>query len=87
MLHDASDALPSFQPLARYLSRLSTQRVTLPFGELEQMLGCALPPAAYMDRFWWANDDTQEQSQTWCGIGWEVEAVYLRARVVTFTRQ
>lgn len=86
MTHNDPDARPNFQPLARYLGDLSIQRVTLSFDQLEQILGCALPPAACMDRFWWANDDKQEHTWAWYGIGWQVEAVYVRARVVTFTR-
>jgi hypothetical protein len=74
----------NFAPLAGYLRNGASTRVTLLFEDLEQVLGHRLPRVALVYREWWANDGRQPQSLAWVQSGWEVDCVYLRARVVTF---
>lgn len=57
-----------------------------PFGEVENVLGFALPPQARAGALWWENDKTQPQARAWMGAGWEVTELDADAETVEFTR-
>lgn len=43
-----------YLPLTRYLEQIAADEptVTLSFGEIEQLLGAALPPSAWLPHYW-----------------------------------
>lgn len=65
----------------------SRSRVELQFGEIESMLGAALPASARKHRAWWANDVTHVQALAWLGAGWRVVLVDLSGERVGFERR
>ena len=83
-----------FSRLGTYLAdraRVGEQRVTLTFGELEEILGRSLPLQARVDPAWWANTSNPNKTVAgpwygWLSVGWEAEPD-LPAGVVTFRRR
>ncbi|MEF3304071.1 DUF7662 domain-containing protein [Paenibacillus sp. GYB003] len=69
--------------LQKYLSQKAA--ITLTYTEIEQILGFALPEAAYKHRSWWGNDPSTTQSHAWLSAGWHVSDVELGISV-TFIR-
>ena len=55
-----------------------------PFGEVEEILGFALPPEARDGALWWENDKAQPQARAWMGVGWEVYELDAEAETVEF---
>lgn len=56
----------------------STREVTLTFGDLEEILGFALPKSATDYRQWWANQTDsagRPQADAWMSAGFFVESV------------
>jgi len=77
-----------YSPLSRYLLRRAqfTDRVILPFAEIEGIIGDNLPFGAIRDAEWWANTRGSAQGRAWIDIGWNVQEVDLNQRTVTFIR-
>ena len=57
-----------------------------PFGEVEKILGFALPPEARAGALWWESDKARPQARAWMGAGWEVSELDAEGETVTFTR-
>lgn len=67
-----------YEPLEAFLNKMPADvgKTTLPFDQIEQILGSLLPDSAYGWRPWWANQtDTSNRPQTaaWMAAGWKVE--------------
>lgn len=77
-----------YTPLAKYLSKLDTNSVTLTPAEVERIIGDKLPESAFIyESAWWANDRTHKHAvDGWLDAGWETSDVAVRARTVQFTR-
>jgi len=77
-----------YSPLSRYLLRRAqfTDRVVLPFAEIEGIIGDNLPFGAIRDVEWWANTRGSAQGRAWIDVGWSVQEVDLNQRTVTFLR-
>ena len=84
----------TFARLGGYLAaqgRAGAGRLTLTFGELEEVLGRPLPPQARSDPEWWGNNVRSKQGRLgatyrwygWLSVGWAAEAD-VAAGVVTF---
>lgn len=71
--------------LVRYLHSPSP-RLTLRFEALEALVGEKLPKAARASVDWWYDDGRPDAPSLHAGQ-WRVEAVYLRAGIVTFRRR
>jgi CBS domain-containing protein len=57
------------------------------FGQIEEILGSSLPPSAYKQRAWWANDTVGHvQSKQWLDAGWRVASVSMDKQLVHFAR-
>ncbi len=56
-----------YRALYKYLQDRFANRVVLTFGEIEDLMGTALPDAARSDAAWWsvATTATSEQSDAW----------------------
>jgi hypothetical protein len=80
-----------FYPLEKYLRELPEpqEEVTLTLERIEQILRHPLPPAAYEEHAWWANQAQGLQVETipWMDAGWLVEMVDLNEKWVRFVRQ
>jgi hypothetical protein len=78
-----------YQSLQKYLDVRYANTVVLFFREIEDILGFALPGAAWLRQEWWSNPTpeaaTSEQSLSWTNSK-RTAAVNLAARKVTFTR-
>ncbi|HXJ95300.1 MAG TPA: hypothetical protein VMT20_20860 [Terriglobia bacterium] len=76
-----------YVPLARHLlsSALTTNRVTLSFRRIEEILQADLPLAATRHRAWWGNDTSGHvQAVAWLSVGWRVAEVSLTDEAVSF---
>jgi hypothetical protein len=78
-----------YSPLYRYLAAQPGREIRLTFGELERILGDALPTSARHHRAWWGNQRTgpRPHAQAWLAAGWKVQAVDLGGESVRFRRE
>lgn len=78
-----------YAQLSIYLVRRAkySDRVTLPFKRVEEIIGDDLPASAYYNRYWWNNTRKSSQSEAWMTVGWKVEEVDLERQEVTLRRQ
>ena len=78
-----------YRALQKYLDDRYANTIVLFFKEIEDILGFALPAAAWLQREWWSNpapDETpSDQSQSWTSANRTAE-VNITARKVTFSR-
>lgn len=51
--------MSKYDPLNRFLSQQSTDRITLTFSEIEAILGFTLPASAHRHTAWWSNSNTK----------------------------
>lgn len=75
-----------YRPLTGWLAAASGGTVHASFDELETVLGRELPPSARRHRAWWANSLIHCQARSWLLADWEVAAVDLGRRQVSFRR-
>lgn len=77
-----------YGPLRDHLARRPEPEVVLSFKEIEDILGCALPPSARGASIqqWWANTHTHSQAKSWLEVGRRARVVARDKRVV-FTRE
>jgi hypothetical protein len=77
-----------YSPLSRYLLRRRqfTERVVLPFAEIEGIIGDNLPLSSSRNGEWWSNTRFSAQGRSWIDVGWNIESVDFNNRTVTFTR-
>lgn len=82
---DANDS--RYAPLAIWLQQQEADRVTCTFKEIETIIKGELPPSAYNNRSWWANDGVGHvQSKQWLEVDWRVSSVNMSAERVVFSR-
>jgi hypothetical protein len=72
-------------PLAKYLET-ATSPATLTFGEIEAILGTALPLSARRHRAWWANSKDRTLARQWLAAGWRADSLDLAGGWVRLTR-
>ena len=79
-----------YQLLYKYLRDRYANRVVLTFGEIEDLLGFALPDPARLQREWWAGADStaprSAQSDSWT-LASRTATVNLVAQNVVFDRE
>ena len=79
-----------YRLLYEYLRDRFSDRLVLTFGQIEDLLGFALPAAARAERGWWGNSDLgaerSRQSDAWTLAG-RTASVNLGAQCVTFERE
>ena len=76
-----------YEPLYRYISGLRVREWRATFGEIEAVLGFALPPSARRYSAWLANDPYHVQALAWVVPGWKTAAVDLDAETLVFKRE
>ena len=78
-----------YRPLHKYLNERYADAVVLKFGEIEDLLGFALPALARTQPEWWANRDAagapSAQARSWTEAN-RTAAANLTARTVMFER-
>lgn len=72
-----------YEALTEHLRRVSAQPVTLPFAEIESILGARLPDAARKYPAWWSNSARSPQGRSWLSAGFRAR-VSLRDERVEF---
>ena len=78
-----------YAPLFDYLDSKREGEWRTTFGDLERILGFALPDSARLYRPWWANDAKSGHSQAmaWTVAGWKTANVDLEAETLLFRRE
>lgn len=73
-------------PLSDYFSSASSQKITLSFNEIEQIMGQQLPNAAYLNKSWWKKTKPPAKHfHAWMDAGYYVSDV-MTNRFVVFER-
>lgn len=77
-----------YDPLKRYLAAHADPVIHLTFGEIERIIGGALPASARRHRPWWANErsGSHVHASAWMGVGRRTTNVDLNAATVDFVR-
>ena len=79
-----------YRLLYKYLRDRFADRLVLTFGQIEDLIGFALPEPARVRREWWANTDSDadrpRQSDAWT-LAHRTASVNLPAQYVTFERE
>lgn len=80
--------MSKYDGLARYLTEVEEDEITLKFDEVAELVAGGLPQSAYDYRPWWANryDGQGAQNHGWQSAGWETSDVDMDRRNVTFNR-
>jgi hypothetical protein len=78
----------AYHPLHIHLLTRTEDVVHMTFGEIERILGKALPPSARRYRPWWANEmeGTHSHARSWLDAGRKTQNVDLNAGTVEFRR-
>ena len=79
-----------YMPLHDYLANRYADSVVLTFGQLEDLLGCALPDSARVEQEWWTSTDRDSEKSS-CSNAWILAGRTARpnllARTVAFERR
>ncbi|MBL8651593.1 MAG: hypothetical protein JNL35_14475 [Sphingopyxis sp.] len=80
--------MSKYDPLARHLSEIEDDSITMTFAKIDELVSGGLPGSAYDHRPWWANrhDGSGAQNQGWQSVGWESSDVDMDKEKVTFVR-
>jgi len=79
-----------YYPLERHLRQQKLRRLSMSFKDIENLIDDALPPTAYTNPEWWANENVAKtrhvQCRAWQNEGYRVVAVDLKNQRVTFEK-
>jgi hypothetical protein len=76
-----------YEPLTRFLSAQTSDRIEMSFEQIEKTLGFKLPKSAHEhDPFWVNNPKGHVHAQAWLAAGFETTGLNRRNRRVTFCR-
>jgi DNA-binding XRE family transcriptional regulator len=73
-----------YYALFERLSHSGLEEISLSLGEIEHLLGQALPPSARSRRDWWGNRSGTLQASAWMEAGYHVTVIDLENERVTF---
>ena len=79
-----------YKGLYRHLCALDAQEWRATFGEIEEVLGFALPKSARLWRPWWFNQrggGGLSQTLSWGAAGWETAEVDIDAETLLLQRK
>ena len=67
--------MAKYDSLGDFLAKRQGRACTLTHGNIEEILGAALPPSAKRRRAWWGNeaDGAHVQCRSWLDSGWVVD--------------
>lgn len=78
--------MSAYQRLDEFFACYPAQRVTFLFEALQAVVDEELPEAARASADWWLGGGTLDTPALYW-VEWQVEAVYVQSRVVTFRRR
>lgn len=80
--------MSKYEPLGNYLRAQKSNRVTLSFRDVTDIIGDTLPASATAHVEWWANDTNGQhvQANEWLNAGWKTDSISLADERVTFVR-
>jgi hypothetical protein len=73
-----------YDPLEHYLKSLQCDAWLAEFAEIEEILGCTLPPSARRYPAWWSNHPSHGVTHAWLRAGWRTQMVDIPGQRVTF---
>lgn len=76
-----------YAKLTAYLEQQTAHRVTLPFSEIEKIVGFGLPRSARDHGPWWTNSRSPgRHNEAWLDVGWETAERNMKAQTIAFQR-
>ena len=79
--------MTKYAPLRDFLDHQPTDRVSLDFGKVEEVLGAPLPRSAFEHQAWWANNpEGHSHCRAWHDAGWRTRNLDLPRRTVEFVK-
>lgn len=73
--------------LTVYLEQQIADRLTLPFAEIERIVGFELPNSARKHDPWWTNSRSLgRHNEAWLNVGWETTDLNMKAQTIAFLR-
>jgi hypothetical protein len=75
-----------YYPLYKWLFDQAANNVSVPFKQIEAILGFGLPLSARTRPQWWKNDRKQLQCAAWIDAGFETRNLSLGKETVEFVR-
>ena len=77
-----------YASLSIFLARRAkySNYVTLPFAEIEDIIGERLPFSAKNYKHWWSNIRNRSPSEAWLTVGWSVQNVDFEKKAVAFKK-
>ena len=79
--------MTKYAPLEEYLRSSGRATVPMTFGEIENVIGSALPPKASNHRAWWSNNPANNvMTKAWLAAGYESARVDMRNRKLVFDK-
>ena len=78
--------MSKYDALYEHLAAHEGERLVMSFDDVDEVLGCGLPPSGRRHREWWAShDDRHVQARAWLDAGFRADPD-MRERAVTFER-
>ena len=78
--------MTKYEPLGKFLSAQSRERIPMTFAEIERLLNARLPPSK-QNRAWWSNNPNNNvMTRQWLKAGYETEAVDIAGEKLVFKR-
>jgi len=79
--------MSKYDPLTAFLRKQPYQEVLCGFGDLEKILGFALPSSARQHRAWWSNNGSNNvMTKAWLNAGFRTRDVDMENQRLTFER-
>lgn len=79
--------MSKFEPLTSFLRSLPNDERRMTFGEVERVLGFALPPSARRHRPWWSNNPhNSAMTRAWLVAGFHTEQVDMAGETLVFRK-
>jgi len=79
--------MSKYDPLTAFLRQQPYQEVLCGFGDLEKILGFALPSSARQHRAWWSNNGSNNvMTRAWLNAGFRTRDVDMEKQRLTFER-
>jgi len=78
---ETTSSLGKYAPLYEYLHVKDDSHIALSFGEIETILGFALPKSAYTYPMWWTPGGSHTQCQSWISAGYRAVNIVQGIRV------
>jgi len=63
--------MSKYLELENYLKNLKVNEISLPFQEIEKIIGEKLPLSANKYSQWWENDKKHVQAKAWLNVGYK----------------